>query len=186
MTTMLKTTCVYCQNSIEWFPKPDATSTCTYCHVEYKRTELEAIWRVSYIKRFKELQDSLTVHPADLYFYKARIIRIIDGDTVEAIIDLGFNISITEKFRFAGFDAGETTWRAENDAEKVHGEMATSLVTNLILDKEVILITEKSGKYGRWIADIIIGGDLQNPVTLTDLMKEHGLEKRESYTPTSE
>lgn len=174
--------CHACGHPIEWFPLPHAVSQCPACTAEHTRDDLIQVWRQLCLDRARDIRDTLQVQPEDLYYYRARVIRIIDGDTIEATIDLGFNISITEKFRFLDFDAAESTWRAENSAEKAHGVLATRLVSDLLLDKEVILITRKSGKYGRWIADVVLGGDLSSPFTLTAFMKEIGMEKLQTYS----
>lgn len=89
--------------------------------------------------------------------YQAKITRVIDGDTVDAIVNLGFNVSITERFRLADFDAPET-YRPKNNNELLRGELATKILKSLILNKEVIIDTSKKGKYGRWIAVIYIKG----------------------------
>ena len=57
-----------------------------------------------------------------MYEYYADVIRIIDGDTIEVNIDLGFNIQITQKIRVMAkstknFDTPET-WRPKDDKEK--------------------------------------------------------------------
>lgn len=174
--------CHSCTHPIEWFPLPYPVMLCPQCKAEHTRDDLIQVWRQLCMYHARDIQDTLQVKPGDLYFYRAKVIRIIDGDTIEAVVDLGFNIQITEKFRFLNFDAAESTWRAENSAEKAHGILATRIVSDLLLDKEVILLTRKSGKYGRWIAYIVLGGDLMSPVTLTAFLKEIGMEKLQSYS----
>jgi hypothetical protein len=62
-----------------------------------------------------------------------------------------------------------------------HGELATKLVTKLILGRDVILQTSKSGKYGRWIGDILLSGNSTTHFMLTDLLGDVGLHKLDSY-----
>lgn len=173
--------CPMCLYGMEWFPFPEEETECPGCKVTYTQRHMLLLWSDQYRERLASIEKTLELRPEDLYLYRASVIRIIDGDTIEATVDLEFNISITEKFRFNDFDAGETTWRAENSVEKEHGNLATRFVTDLLLGNEVIIITRKSGKYGRWIADILIGGSMQSPVTLTDFMKTLGLSKLDSY-----
>jgi micrococcal nuclease len=54
-----------------------------------------------------------------MYVYKAKLDRVVDGDTVDANIDLGFDISINKRIRLAGIDTPET--RTRNKEEKVKG-----------------------------------------------------------------
>ena len=52
-----------------------------------------------------------------IYIYKAELIRVIDGDTVELIIDLGFDTSRHERFRLYGIDAPEVNTAAGKEAK---------------------------------------------------------------------
>jgi len=99
------------------------------------------------------------------YEYNAYITRVIDGDTFEANIDLGFNVSFKAILRLKDIDTPET-WRPSCDAERKHGEAATRFVESLILGQNVKIVTYKAGAgiYGRFTADIIIedGRNLRN------------------------
>jgi micrococcal nuclease len=87
-----------------------------------------------------------------MYKYKATIIKVYDGDTVTAEIDLGFNIKITEKLRLLRINTPEI--RGE---ERPDGLISRDVLRDKILDKEVIIETQKDkkGKYGRYLAEII-------------------------------
>lgn len=111
-----------------------------------------------------------------MYTYNAKIIRVLDGDTFEAEIDVGFNIIITDKLRLAEIDTPET-WRPRNDAERAHGNEAKTFVEDLILNMYVVITTEKTGKYGRYIAYV----RLPDGRDLTTLLVESGFEKRTLY-----
>lgn len=95
-----------------------------------------------------------------MYEYNANIIDVYDGDSVTAIINLGFNISITMKLRLNGIDTPEI--RTRNEREKAFGFLARSYLRDLILGKDVIVNTNKAGKYGRYLADIYLDGELIN------------------------
>lgn len=115
-----------------------------------------------------------------MYQYKAKIIRIVDGDTVEATIDLGFDIKITKKIRVIAeshdyFDTPET-WRPKSEAERAHGELANARAVELLENKEVILDSVKDGKY-RYVAKI----KLENGTDYGDLMINEGFQKKDSY-----
>jgi len=100
-----------------------------------------------------------------MYEYKAKITGVYDGDTVTAVIDLGFGVSKIEKLRLGRIDAPEI--RGE---ERPDGLISRDRLREKILDKEVVIKTEKDkkGKYGRYIADIIIGEDNINDWLVTE------------------
>lgn len=87
------------------------------------------------------------------YKYKAKIISVYDGDTCTAEIDLGFNITLTEKLRLHGIDAPEV-----RGSERRKGLISRDRLRDKILDKEVIIKTHKKGKYGRYIVEIYLDG----------------------------
>jgi micrococcal nuclease len=86
-----------------------------------------------------------------MYKYQAKLIRVVDGDTVDAEIDLGFNIYIRERIRVEGIDTPET--RTRNSFEKSWGHKAKERVIELLdeTDGNFILQTkiQKKGKFGR-------------------------------------
>ena len=112
-----------------------------------------------------------------LYKYNTKIVRVVDGDTFEVDIDLGFNVNIRQKIRVAEFDAPES-WRPKTKAEKLHGNEAKSRAKELLEGREVLITTEKQGKYGRYIAYIILPDGRDYATT----MIEEGFSKRNSYT----
>lgn len=117
-----------------------------------------------------------------MYQYKAVITRVVDGDTVDAIVDVGFSITVKQRFRIDGYDAPET-WRPQNDAELAHGEKATKRAEELLLNKEVVLISSKqSGIYGRYGAIIL----LEDGNSFSELMIKEGYEKKDSYETDTE
>ncbi len=65
-----------------------------------------------------------------MYEYRARITRVIDGDTVEAEIDLGFHVSLTVTLRLAGINAPET-----KGTERPRGLAATRSLDALITEE---------------------------------------------------
>lgn len=133
------------------------------------------------------------------YRYKAIIKRVIDGDTfVAEIRTMGFNVTYTDKFRLLGIDTPET-YRPKSEWERAHGKMATALVKELIEGKEVIINSKKSGKYGRWLAEVFvptsyvsdnIGLESIVPLVfdevpsfnLAELLTAKGLAKLDNYT----
>lgn len=89
-----------------------------------------------------------------MYQYKAKVIDVYDGDTITAMVDLGFYHFQQMKFRLYGIDTPEI--RGE---EREKGLVVRDIVRAMILDKEVIINSykDKQEKYGRYLANIIIG-----------------------------
>lgn len=112
-----------------------------------------------------------------MYLYKGYVERVVDGDTFDIVVDLGFNIKIKQRFRLNGIDTPEI-WRPSCDAEYKHGLGAKNFVIDLIEGKDITIKTYKVGKYGRYICDII----LDNNQNLTELLIENNFSKLESYS----
>ena len=95
----------------------------------------------------------------DKYIYRAKLDRVVDGDTVDALIDVGFDIWFKKRIRFKGLDTWES--RTRNLEEKALGLKAKAR-TKELLEK----VSSKSGyfriksyglgKYGRVLADVFI------------------------------
>ena len=86
-----------------------------------------------------------------MYEYRCKILRVVDGDTVDVDIDLGFGVWLhKERIRLYGIDTPES--RTRDLEEKRYGNMAKELVKSYMpVGSMQTLITEKdkSGKYGR-------------------------------------
>lgn len=91
-----------------------------------------------------------------LWTYRARVTRVVDGDTIDVIIDRGFGDYLRTRVRLLGIDTPELRPRRkppeERQREREAAIRAKEWVEEQILDKEVILRTYKAGKYGRWLA----------------------------------
>ena len=111
------------------------------------------------------------------YRYKGKVTRVIDADTVDAKIDLGFGLTFQQRFRISSFDAPET-WRPRNQAEEEHGKKATKRALELLLEKKLIFVTSKiPGIYGRYAAQIF----LEDGQDYAQLMIKEGYQKKDSY-----
>jgi micrococcal nuclease len=95
-----------------------------------------------------------------MYQYSAKLIRVIDGDTIDAEIDLGFKIFVKERIRLIGIDTPES--RTRNLFEKSWGLAAKDRLSELLADNnnDFIINTkiDKKGKFGRMLGDIIVDG----------------------------
>jgi micrococcal nuclease len=94
------------------------------------------------------------------YLYSATIVNVVDGDTVDARVDLGFNVSIDVRFRLVGVNTMET--RDKDPIKKALALKAKEYLKELILNKEVVLKSHKTDKYGRWLAEIFYDGNSVN------------------------
>ena len=97
----------------------------------------------------------------DPYIYRIRTIsKVVDGDTIDADIDLGFDISLTKRIRLAGIDTPES--RTTNVKEKAMGlESKEWLKKTLEGAKDILIKTElpdSTEKYGRIIGHLFING----------------------------
>jgi len=96
-----------------------------------------------------------------MYEYRVKkVIKIVDGDTIDVDIDLGFSISYTQRVRLAGIDTPES--RTKDKEEKVLGLEVKDHLKNLISAANTIVIrTEKpdsSEKYGRILGWLFLDG----------------------------
>ena len=107
-----------------------------------------------------------------MYQYKIKKFnKIVDGDTVDVDIDLGFGITISHRVRLKDIDAAET--RTLNTEEKVKGLAAKEwLKKELSREGEWIIETSKEDKYGRYLGTLYYVGD---PVTINERMLNDGI-----------
>ena len=97
-----------------------------------------------------------------MYEYRVKkVLKIVDGDTIDVDIDLGFNVSFTQRVRLAGIDTPES--RTRDLKEKALGLESKEYLKNLLDGAEDIIIqTEKpdsSEKYGRILGWLFINDD---------------------------
>jgi micrococcal nuclease len=95
----------------------------------------------------------------DPYVYRIKsITKVVDGDTIDANIDLGFDISLTKRIRLAGIDSPES--RTTNLKEKALGLETKEWLKKTLEDaKDILIKTEKpdsTEKYGRIIGHLFI------------------------------
>lgn len=90
------------------------------------------------------------------HHYDAVITRVVDGDTVDARVEIGhgfgFTATLDVRFRLTGFDAPET-YRPKSADEKAAGLLATAHLESLVYNRPVVIHSDKHGKY-RYLATI--------------------------------
>ena len=93
-----------------------------------------------------------------MYEYKVKITRVVDGDTVDAEVDLGFDTFIKDRIRLMGIDTPES--RTRNKKEKALGLAAKAYLKELLKENkgDIILRTSKEGKgkFGRILGTLLI------------------------------
>ena len=110
-----------------------------------------------------------------MYEYKVNILKVVDGDTVDVDIDLGFGVWLrNERVRLAGIDTPES--RTSDAIEKVFGQAAKDRLSSL-LGAEAILISRISksgdnvkGKFGRIIGNF----KTENGEVIADILMNEG------------
>lgn len=109
-----------------------------------------------------------------MYEYRVKkVTGVVDGDTIDVDIDLGFNVSFSQRVRLAGIDTPES--RTTDKMEKALGLEAKEYLKSKIKDaKDIIIKTEKpdsSEKYGRILGWLYVDG---NTISINDQMIEDG------------
>ena len=103
------------------------------------------------------------------YTYNAWVLRVLDGDTFEAVVDLGFGVTTTQILRLRGIDAPELKTR--------DGQEAKAFVEKLLTPGASISIkTSRSDKYDRYLVDVFVTDpETREDKHLNSLLLEKGL-----------
>jgi micrococcal nuclease len=105
------------------------------------------------------------------YVYTGKIIKVVDGDTVDIMVDLGFHTFIESRFRLARIDTAEIKSKFED--QRVLAQDAKNWMSNF-LNKEVIFKSIKKDKYGRYIVELFL---LNESISLNQQLLDLGLAK---------
>ena len=93
-----------------------------------------------------------------MYEYSCEVKKVVDGDTVDVVLDLGFDILYKSRVRLYGIDTPES--RTRNKDEKARGKMASAFLKEAIEDGEKVVIQTKlkdsRGKFGRVLGDVVV------------------------------
>jgi len=90
-----------------------------------------------------------------MYEYKCKVKRVVDGDTMDVILDLGFDVLHSVRVRLAGIDTPES--RTRDLDEKARGKLSKAYLKESIKGKKIVLRTklkDSRGKFGRVIAEV--------------------------------
>lgn len=100
-----------------------------------------------------------------MYTYFTKIDKVVDGDTVDVFIDLGFSVWHKERIRLSGIDT------AEKNTE--FGKATKKLLVDTLEGKTVKLEVSKPDKYGRYLGKVYLASD----ESINDQMLRHGIAK---------
>ena len=104
-----------------------------------------------------------------MYEYNCNVKRVVDGDTVDVIIDLGFDISYSSRVRLFGIDTPES--RTRDKDEKARGLISKDFLKSYLDKGGVVIRTrkDKKGKFGRILGEMVV-----EDININELMiKEH-------------
>ena len=116
--------------------------------------------------------EKVPVTKEHLYHYKATVKKVVDGDTVDMLVDLGFFSLTKQRFRLAKVNAPEI-FRVKKDSESYKAGIKTkNFLVKWIEGREVYVTSKRTGKWGRWLAEIWADG-----VSVNDTLISRGLAK---------
>ena len=113
-----------------------------------------------------------------MYNYNAVCTRVVDGDTIDAMIDLGFGVHVKKRIRLAGINAPES--RTRDKQEKILGLAAKDRLIAMMegADNKFELESQELGKYGRVLGKLHIdkldGKDLITKTCVNDCLVKEG------------
>jgi micrococcal nuclease len=94
------------------------------------------------------------------YSYQAVVTNVVDGDTIDALVDLGFYVQVNVRFRLFGINTQETN--DQDPAKRDLAIKAKQYVIDNLLNKKVSIRSHKTDKYGRWLGEIFIDNALSS------------------------
>jgi micrococcal nuclease len=105
------------------------------------------------------------------YIYMATVLNVVDGDTVDIEVDLGFRVYQEMRVRLAGIDTPE---KNASDVEvRAEAMKAKQRAMELVLGKRLLVETFKVDKYGRYLAKVFL--DTSDGTSLNDVLLSEGL-----------
>lgn len=87
-----------------------------------------------------------------MYEYTGKVLNVVDGDTIDVAIDVGFTLTTTHRLRLLGINCPEV-----HGESRAAGLAASAYVRSELLGRTIRLRTEKSDDFGRYLARIYVG-----------------------------
>jgi micrococcal nuclease len=112
-----------------------------------------------------------------MYTYQCNTIRVIDGNTVDAIIDLGFNVTIRQRIKLYGANVQDI--RSLNEAEKAKAVASKNRLTELLSNEFICeTILNKRGKAGRIMGNLYTVDSQGNKNSVSEQLIQEGFAER--------
>ena len=93
-----------------------------------------------------------------MYRYNVTVTRVVDGDTVDVDIDLGFGMTYKkQRVRMMGIDTPES--RTRDLEEKFYGKQSKYFLEDLLKDQKIQLVSHDKGKFGRILGELFVKGN---------------------------
>lgn len=103
------------------------------------------------------------------YTYAATLIRVIDGDTVDVTIDVGFHLTTVQRLRLLGINAPEM-----HGPSHVAGISAKAWLIEALDGKTLYVRTHKSDVFGRWLAELLAVSEDGSEININQAMLDAG------------
>ncbi len=109
-----------------------------------------------------------------MYNYNATCTRVVDGDTVDAMIDLGFGVHVKKRIRLAGINAPES--RTRDKQEKILGLAAKDRLIAMMngADNFFELESQELGKYGRVLGELFVKDIEEKEINVNQTLIDEG------------
>jgi|TARA_A200000159_G_scaffold91999_2_gene85462 micrococcal nuclease len=108
-----------------------------------------------------------------VYRYRVYITRVVDGDTVDVDVDLGFSTVLKkQRVRMMAIDTPES--RTRDLEEKFYGKQSKYFLEGLLKDQKIQLVSHDKGKFGRILGELFIDG-LETSVNQTMINNNHAV-----------
>lgn len=88
------------------------------------------------------------------YIFKATCTNVVDGDTIDCTIDVGFKMTTKQRLRLHGINAAEM--HAKDPEERALAKQAKDFLLDLLLNEQVYIQTYKSDSFGRYLAKVML------------------------------
>tara|TARA_Y100001973_G_C5204626_1_gene340550 strand:- start:3352 stop:3765 length:414 start_codon:yes stop_codon:yes gene_type:complete len=107
-----------------------------------------------------------------MYTYKAKLDRVIDGDTIDVNMDLGFDITIHKRIRLAGIDTPES--RTRDLEEKKRGLASKARLIELLDKGDLVVESTDVGKFGRVLGNLTVHPEGDLPININKTLVKEG------------
>jgi micrococcal nuclease len=97
----------------------------------------------------------------ELYVYWVRLLKVVDGDTIDVMVDLGFRTFVGARLRLAGIDTAELN-STDPEKRKLAQEAKIYLLSRLPEEFVIKTYLDRSDKYGRMLAEVWVGDSMVN------------------------